>query len=88
MMNSIAFIDIEVDPVSRSIIDIGCVLGDGSSFHSNAIDKFIEFLKGTQFICGHNMFNHDLPYIQKEVADLKVNANSITSDSLNMFRSG
>lgn len=60
MMSSIAFIDVEADPVSQRILDIGSVKGDGSSFHSNAIDKFIDFLKGTQFICGHNIFNHDL----------------------------
>ena len=59
-MSSIAFIDVEADPVSQRILDIGSVKGDGSSFHSNAIDKFIEFLKGTQFICGHSIFNHDL----------------------------
>ena len=60
MMNSIAFINIEVDPVSRRILDIGSVKGNGYSFHSNAIDKSIEFLKGKQFICWHNILNHDL----------------------------
>ena len=51
-MNSIAFIDTEIEPKSRKILDIGSVRGDGNSFHSNSIADFIKFLNGTQFICG------------------------------------
>lgn len=77
-MNSIAFIDTEIEPKSRKILDIGSVKSDGSSFHSNAIADFIKFLNGTSFICGHNILNHDLQYIQKAVDDAKIDAaNSI-----------
>jgi hypothetical protein len=58
-MNSIAFIDTEIEPKSRKILDIGGVKGDGNSFHSNSITDFITFLSGTEFICGHNILNHD-----------------------------
>lgn len=64
-MNSIAFVDTEIDPKHRKILDIGSVKGDHISFHSNSISDFIEFLEGTQFICGHNILNHDLQYIQE-----------------------
>ena len=76
-MNSIAFIDTEIEPQSRKILDIGGVKDDGSSFHSNSIADFVKFLKGTQFICGHNIFNHDLKYIQKAVADAGINSANI-----------
>ena len=76
-MNSIAFVDTEIEPKSRKILDIGSVKGDGSSFHSNSIADFIKFLNGTQFICGHNILNHDLQYIQQAVTDAKVNAANI-----------
>src|SRR5688572_13024455 len=76
-MNSIAFVDTEIEPKSRKILDIGCIKGDGNSFHSNSISDFIKFLNGTQFICGHNILNHDLQYIQKAVADAKVNSSNI-----------
>ncbi len=66
-MNSIAFIDTEIEPNSRKILDIGGVTGDGNLFHSNSLNDFTLFLKAHEFVCGHNIFNHDLKYIQKAV---------------------
>ncbi|MAU14056.1 MAG: ATP-binding protein [Muricauda sp.] len=68
-MNSIAFVDTEIEPKSRKILDIGSVKGDGSSFHKTSIADFIQFLNGTQYICGHNIFNHDIKYIGKSLND-------------------
>jgi ATP-dependent DNA helicase RecQ len=76
-MNSIAFIDTEIEPKSRKILDIGGVKDDGNSFHSNSITDFTTFLKGTLFICGHNIFNHDLKYIQKAVNDAGINPSNV-----------
>jgi len=76
-MNSIAFIDTEVEPKNGKILDIGGVREDGNSFHSNSITDFINFLKGTEFICGHNIFNHDLKYIQKAVIDAGINPSNV-----------
>jgi len=72
-MNSIAFIDTEIEPKSQKILDIGSVKDNGSSFHSSSIGDFISFLKGTHFICGHNILNHDIKYIQKAVNDAGIN---------------
>jgi ATP-dependent DNA helicase RecQ len=33
-MNSIAFIDTEIEPRSRKILDIGAIKNDGSSFYT------------------------------------------------------
>lgn len=76
-MNSIAFVDTEIEPKSRKILDIGSVKSDGNSFHSNSITDFIKFLNGTQFICGHNILNHDLQYIQNALLDAKINSANI-----------
>ncbi len=76
-MNSIVFVDTEIEPKSRKILDIGGVKDNGNSFHSSSIADFIAFLKGTQFICGHNIFNHDLKYIQKAVTDAGINSTNI-----------
>lgn len=76
-MNSIAFIDTEIEPKSRKILDIGSVKGDGSSFHKGSVAEFILFLNGTQFICGHNIFNHDLKYIGKALDDAGINPANI-----------
>ncbi len=63
-MNSIAFIDTEVDQQKGRILDIGGLKEDGSFFHSNSIKEFGDFLKGTKFICGHNILNHDIKYLR------------------------
>ncbi|MES2380917.1 MAG: RecQ family ATP-dependent DNA helicase [Bacteroidota bacterium] len=76
-MNSIVFIDTEIEPNSRKVLDIGCVKSDGNSFHSNSITDFIEFINGTLFICGHNILNHDLQYIQEAIIDAKINSANI-----------
>ena len=76
-MKSIAFIDTEIEPNSRKILDIGSVKGDGSSFHKTSVAEFIQFLKGTQFICGHNILNHDIKYIGNALNDAGVNSANI-----------
>ncbi|MBX9784230.1 MAG: RecQ family ATP-dependent DNA helicase [Chitinophagaceae bacterium] len=75
--NSVAFIDTEIEPNSRKILDIGGIKDDGQSFHSNSISDFIAFIRGTEFICGHNIFNHDLKYIQNAINDAGVNSINI-----------
>ncbi|MGN6341400.1 MAG: RecQ family ATP-dependent DNA helicase [Ginsengibacter sp.] len=67
-MKSIAFIDTEIEQKSGKILDIGGIKDNGSSFHSNSITDFTTFLKGTEFICGHNILKHDLKYIQNAVS--------------------
>lgn len=76
-MKSIAFIDTEIEPKSYKILDIGSVKDDGNFFHSNSINDFAEFLRGTEFICGHNIFNHDLKYIQRAVTDAGIISKNI-----------
>ena len=68
-MKSITFIDTEIEPNSGRILDIGCVKWDGSSFHSSLIAEFKNFLQGTRYICGHNIFKHDLKYIKKYLVE-------------------
>ena len=76
-MNSIAFIDTEIDPKNRKILDIGSIKSDGSRFHKNSIAEFTQFLNGTQFICGHNIFNHDIKYIGKALTDAGLGTASV-----------
>lgn len=76
-MNSIAFIDIEIEPKSRKILDIGSVKEDGNSFHKASVAEFIMFLKGTNYICGHNILNHDLKYINNALNEAELDSLSI-----------
>lgn len=56
-----------MNPGNRKITDIGGVKDDGSLFHKDTLVKFIQYLNGTEFICGHNLFDHDLKYIGKAI---------------------
>ena len=63
-MNSIVFIDTEIDPKSKRVLDLGAINSKGDAFHSCSIFDFINFVNGTSYICGHNILKHDLPYLQ------------------------
>lgn len=76
-MNSIAFIDTEIEPKSRKILDIGSIKSDDSLFHKASVVDFIQFLHGTKFICGHNIFNHDIKYIGKALSDAEISSANI-----------
>ncbi len=76
-MNSIAFVDTEIEPKSRKILDIGSVKNDGSSFHNISITEFVQFISGTQFVCGHNIFNHDIKYIGQALKDAGISPENI-----------
>jgi len=64
LFNEIIFIDLEVDFNSKKILDIGAVKSNGDEFHSDSIPTFLEFIRGCKFICGHNIINHDLKYLE------------------------
>lgn len=66
-MNLIVFIDTEIEPKSERVLDIGSIKDNGSLFHSNSTTDFLQFLHGAQYICGHNIINHDLKYLQNEL---------------------
>src|SRR5690606_37032972 len=72
-MNAIAFIDTEVEPKSGKILDIGSVKNNGASFHKPSVAEFVHFLQDTQFVCGHNILNHDIKYIGKTLREAGIN---------------
>lgn len=72
-METIAFIDTEINPKNGKILDIGGIKADGSQFRSCFISDFIKFLHGSRYVCGHNIFNHDLKYVQNAVDAVGLN---------------
>ena len=59
---NIVFFDTEVEPDSGKIIDMGAVYLDFAKLHSSVPGEMICFLKGNEFICGHNILKHDAKY--------------------------
>lgn len=72
-MKSITFFDIEIEPKSEKVLDIGGVKSDGSIFHSNSLNAFSDFLNDTEFVCGHNIIRHDLKYLQNYLSSQEIN---------------
>src|SRR5205809_4656208 len=64
-MSLIAFFDIETDQQGKHILDIGCILPNGSTFHKNHAGELAKFVEKADFIGGHNILQHDLPCLQK-----------------------
>ncbi len=64
-MKEIAIIDTEVDVKSKRILDFGGVTQNGSQLHSSSSAELLSFIRGKDYLCGHNIINHDLPNIEK-----------------------
>lgn len=68
-MDKIVFFDIELNPRTEKIQDLGAIKNDGSSYHRNSIEQFVEFINDQDYICGHNIISHDLKYIQRQLGN-------------------
>ena len=68
-MSEIAYFDLEVDPKTGILLDIGCIRSGEAIFHNKSIPEFLSFIANSDFLCGHNIFQHDLKYIQKYTND-------------------
>jgi len=70
---SITFIDTEIEPDKGKILDIGAIKADGNHFHKSSLTDFVQFLRGSEYVCGHNILNHDIKYVGKAVYDVGIN---------------
>lgn len=66
-MESIVFIDSEITS-EGTIGDLGAVT-ETSQFHSTNKQEFSRFVKGNDFVCGHNVIHHDVKYIGELLND-------------------
>ena len=64
MAKRIAFFDIEVSDDNR-IHDTGAIMDGQAAFHSDSVTKLIGYLREADYICGHNIIRHDIPYIEQ-----------------------
>lgn len=80
-MTSISFFDLETNPSTHTLSDIGCIRWDNTSFHENSLPKFKEFIAGSNFIAGHNVLNHDLKYLHQAFGNTDFGLNN-TIDTL------
>ena len=57
------FVDVEIGLHDKKIHDIGAIRWDGAVFHAANKQNLMTFLKDVEFVCGHNIINHDAKYL-------------------------
>ncbi len=55
------FVDVEIGLQDHKIHDIGALRFDGSIFHQASKEELFDFLRGSDYLCGHNIPNTCLP---------------------------
>jgi len=71
----ISFIDTEVSEVDNRAYDFGAVNENENKLHTGSAHDFQTFISDSDYLCGHNIINHDTKYI-------KVNENVKLIDTL------
>lgn len=70
-MEKIVFFDFEIDNKGK-ILDIGAIRYDGARRHNATVPEFVKFIEDCDFLCGHNIVEHDYkylkPFIQRDYA--------------------
>ena len=61
-MGDIAFIDLEIDGRGK-ILDAGAIRG-GKTIHTSRIAEFVRFIGDAEYLCGHNIIEHDCKYLK------------------------
>ena len=64
-MKQILFFDLEINPETEQILDIGAIDAENRKFHSRSKLKFLEFAESYDTIGGHNIFGCDLKYLDE-----------------------
>ena len=70
MFNEILFLDIETDRSGEKIYEIGvlCRERQYQSTSPKGIATFVQLCHQAQYVCGHNILEHDLPQIEEHSA--------------------
>jgi len=66
-MKAITFIDAEVVPETGKIADFGAIRSSGESMHEASLEAIMKFLRESDYLCGHNIIEHDMKYLNKHI---------------------
>ena len=63
-LSQIIFFDIEAD---KKPPDIGAVSNSNLELHDSSKSAFSAFIQGAEYLCGHNIFEHDLQFVKDTI---------------------
>lgn len=66
-----AFLDVEVGLKDHQVHDIGAIRYDGAIYHDVSKRGLLDFLRGTEYLCGHNVVHHDVHYLFGDVLPME-----------------
>lgn len=61
-MSDLVFIDLEVNPQEKKVLDFGAIKSNGVKLHTSQKKEFENFIEGFEYICGHIICHHDANY--------------------------
>ena len=67
--NGIVFVDLEVNPDTGKIREYGAVCSDSRQYRGSSAAAFACILNHAAYVCGHNLFRHDLQYIHSILSE-------------------
>lgn len=65
----LAFIDLETGLTDDKAHDMGAFREPDLHLHTKNREAFLQFVENTEFICGHNILQHDLKYLPELTPD-------------------
>ena len=65
-MQNILFLDIESDPKTRKVSEIGLIFGN-REYKGADIMKMLPWVMEAEYICGHNIIGHDIPVLEEKL---------------------
>ena len=63
-MKHICFVDTEVSEAENKAYDFGAINEINDKFHTGSIHEFHDFISKSEYLCSHNIVNHDSKYIE------------------------
>ena len=63
-MKHIFFIDTEIGEADHRAHDFGAVNENNDKIHTGSIHEFHSFIADAEYLCGHNIIDHDAKYIE------------------------
>lgn len=63
-MNKIIFLDLEVSESGDKVFDYGAIKSRDEMLHTGSYHAFNEFIAEADYLCGHNIINHDSKYFE------------------------
>lgn len=68
-MNNILFLDIESDPKTRKVLEIGVIFGN-TEYRGPDLMRVLPWIQEAAYVAGHNIIAHDIPVLEEKLGSV------------------